>query len=445
MSQLIEKDLKDLKRAKRLLEKKSIAIAMTNTFGNMVDTVVSLLPVSYQESISRANLLAIEKSWDLSISTMTPSHEPPASESQHIFWVTLSGALGGVGIVTLFLELPVTTVLMIRAVADIARDEGENFNQFETKIASLEVFALGGDGIDKSTGETSYYTIRIALQKPLEESSKYIAQKGMAGMGAPFAVQLIAKICARYQTIIAAQTVSRLIPVIGAAAGAYINVLFINYFQDKARGHFIIRRLERKYDSNTIKQTYNAIQIERFQKTNKRSERQGSIEKKNKTFSPDSEAEDILRRHVWGAMGVGLIPVPFVDFTALSFVQLMLLKKLAKYYHVPFSKDIAKSILSSLFSSALSFPATLLAVGVEKIAFSASIAKLIPGIGSTVGVATMPLISGAATYAVGKVFIRHFSTGGTFLTLDPELAKNYYQEMFNEGQVVAAKIKSRQE
>jgi len=440
MCQLLEKDLYDLKKAKRLLEKKSIVISMTNLFGSMVETIGHLLPVSYRESISKANLCAIEKSWDYTISTMTPAHEPSANEKQHIFWVTVSGAIGGVGILTLFLELPVTTILMLRAVADIARDEGEDFNQFDTKIASLEVFALGGDEIDEHTGETGYYAIRIALQKPLEESSKYIAQKGMTGMGAPFVVQLVAKICAKYQTIIAAKTVSRLIPVIGAATGAYINVVYINYFQDKARGHFIIRRLEKKYGITTIKKNFKAITPEHPQKYY---DPKNSL--KDNKISPDVEAENILRRHVWGAMGVGLIPVPIMDFTALSLLQLMLLRKLAKNYHVPFSKDIAKSILSSLFSSALSFPAALfLTVGVEKLAFGASIAKLIPGIGATVGVATMPLVSGASTYAIGKVFIQHFSTGGTFLTLDPEMAKNYYRDMYNEGKKVAAEMKISQ-
>jgi len=438
MQQLIKKDLNDLKKAKNLLDKKSIAITVTNLFGSMVETIGHLLPMSYRESISKANLLAIEKSWDFTTSTMTPSHTPSASESQHIFWVTVSGAVGGIGILTLFLELPVTTVLMMRSVADIARDEGEDFNQFETKIASLEVFALGGDEVDAHTGETGYYAVRIALQKPLEESSKYIAQKGMAGMGAPFAVQLAAKICAKYQTIIAAKTVSKLIPVIGAAAGAYINVIFINYFQDKARGHFIIRRLEKKYGISTIKQHYKSIQPQKYKL---KAELKECFQEKNRD---DVQAEDILRRYVWGAMGVGLIPVPFMDFTALTVVQLMLLRKLAKNYNVPFSNDLAKSILSSLFGSAFSFPAVaILSVGVEKLAFGASIAKLIPGIGVTVGVATMPLVSGAATYAIGKIFIRHFSTGGTFLTLDPEKAKDYYREMFNEGKIVAAELQKR--
>jgi hypothetical protein len=42
---------------------------------------------------------------------------------------------------------------------------------------------------------------------------------------------------------------------------------------------------------------------------------------------------------------------------------------------------------------------------------------------------------------VGKVFARHFAEGGTFLSFDPEKAKAFYEEMFKEGQEVAADIK----
>jgi uncharacterized protein (DUF697 family) len=433
MFPLTDKDLNDLKKAKKLLEKKSIAINLANFFGSAVETIGSLLPASYRDSISKTNLVLIDKSWEFTISTMKSPNEPPGKEKEHIFWVTVSGAIGGVGIITLFLELPVTTVLMLRSVADIAKDEGEDYNQFETKITSLESFALGGNVVDDHTGETGYYAIRNILHKPLEESSKYIAQKGMAGMGAPFAVQLFAKIGARYQTIIAAQTAAKAIPIAGAVTGALVNVVFIDFFQDKARGHFIVKRLEKKYGEDTIRKTYHAIQAKK------------QISYQN-NVSSDLEAEQVLRRHVWGAMGIGLIPVPLMDFAALSLLQLMLLKKLATIYDIPFSNDIAKSLISSLFTSSLSFPtAAILTFGIEKLALTASMAKFIPGIGVSVAAATMPVIAGSATYALGKVFIRHFGTGGTFLTLDPKKAKDYYHEMFEEGRLVVADIKNYQE
>ena len=54
----------------------------------------------------------------------------------------------------------------------------------------------------------------------------------------------------------------------------------------------------------------------------------------------------------------------------------------------------------------------------------------------------MPILAGATTYAVGKVFTQHFATGGTFLNFDPETVREYYYEMFKEGQDLSANIKN---
>lgn len=142
--------------------------------------------------------------------------------------------------------------------------------------------------------------------------------------------------------------------------------------------------------------------------------------------------EKLLRQHVWGAIGVGFVPIPLVDLVGLTGVQLNLVRKLAQVYGVPFFKEPVRNLLSSLISSTLS---TAIAPGV------ASVAKFIPIIGQTVGVLSMSLVGGASTYAVGKVFIRHFASGGTFLTFDVEKVKIYYDEMFEEGKRIVAKVK----
>jgi uncharacterized protein (DUF697 family) len=141
------------------------------------------------------------------------------------------------------------------------------------------------------------------------------------------------------------------------------------------------------------------------------------------------DVDKVIRNHVLGAMGIGLIPIPLVDIVALTGVQLNLLRRLAKAYNIPFSKDIGKHAIGTLVGSTL------------PIAFSgplASLIKTIPIIGMTTGVLVMPAISGASTYALAKVFIQHFESGGTFLNFDPEQVKEYYAEMLKEGKKVAA-------
>lgn len=141
----------------------------------------------------------------------------------------------------------------------------------------------------------------------------------------------------------------------------------------------------------------------------------------------------LIRHHVYGSMAVGLIPLPLVDFAGLTVVQLNLLRKLAQIYNVPFSKGVVKSILSSLVGGAVPM--------VISGPLAVSISKSVPAIGTTAGVVTMPIIAGASTYAVGKVFVQHFASGGTFLTFDPDKVKVYYTKMFKEGEKVAAAAK----
>ncbi|CAK8714546.1 MAG: DUF697 domain-containing protein [Candidatus Electrothrix sp. AW2] len=144
-------------------------------------------------------------------------------------------------------------------------------------------------------------------------------------------------------------------------------------------------------------------------------------------------ADKMIRQHVYMSLGVGLFPLPFIDFIGVSGIQLNLMRKLSELYDVPFSKDMVKNIIGALIGGA--FPAS---AGSRILA---SFSKAVPGVGQTLGALGSATVSGASTYAVGKVFARHFAEGGTFLSFDPEKAKAFYEEMFKEGQEVAADIK----
>jgi uncharacterized protein (DUF697 family) len=144
--------------------------------------------------------------------------------------------------------------------------------------------------------------------------------------------------------------------------------------------------------------------------------------------------EKIAKNHILPSMGVGLIPFPLVDMVALFGIQLNLVKKLSIEYDVSFKQEIGKPIIASLLGGFL--PASLgYAI--------ASIIKFIPIIGQTTGAVTMPVVSGAATYAIYKVFVQHFESGGTFLDLDPVKVKSYFSEQFEKGKKIVADLKSQ--
>ncbi|MDM8536540.1 DUF697 domain-containing protein [Desulfobacterales bacterium HSG17] len=154
-----------------------------------------------------------------------------------------------------------------------------------------------------------------------------------------------------------------------------------------------------------------------------------------KTDTIEMNADKLIRHHVYVSLGVGLIPIPFLDFAGVAGIQLNLMRKLAQLYNIPFSRDMVKNIIGALIGGA--FPAS----AGPLVAFS--VAKMVPGIGQTLGAVSASGVSGACTYAIGRVFNRHFAEGGTFLSFDPEKARAFYEEMFREGQEVVAEMKNK--
>jgi hypothetical protein len=148
---------------------------------------------------------------------------------------------------------------MFRSIADVARSEGEGIKELETKLACLEVFALGGQTRSDDATETGYFAVRAALTKTVSEAAEYIAEKGMIKQGAPVLVKFINAVATRFGIVVSEKVVAQAIPLIGAAGGAVINAIFIDHFQDIARGHFIVRRLERSYGKELIKKEYEKL------------------------------------------------------------------------------------------------------------------------------------------------------------------------------------------
>lgn len=141
------------------------------------------------------------------------------------------------------------------------------------------------------------------------------------------------------------------------------------------------------------------------------------------------EAHETLKNYVLVSMAVGLVPVPLIDIAALIGIQLKLVHSIAQQYNVPFSSALANSLIASLLGGVVT---TTTAMPL------ASMVKLIPFVGSVSGFLSVAILGGATTYAVGKVFIQHFESGGTFLDFEPEKVKEHFKSLFEEGQKFAA-------
>jgi hypothetical protein len=253
-------DLDTLKDAVNILKNPGLTVQTTNLIGKPIEYGMSKLPDAVSQRISEATSSALLSSLRVAVSTMSSERAVKPSNSMHKVLTSLSGAIGGAfGLPALALELPVSTTIMLRSMADIARGEGENIRMVETQLACIEVFALGSRSETDDGSETGYYTARAALARAVSEAAKYIAEKGLAEEGAPAIVRLITKVAARFSVPVSEKFAVQSVPAIGAAGGAAINLVFINHFQDMARRHFTIRRLERKYGTEVIQSEYERI------------------------------------------------------------------------------------------------------------------------------------------------------------------------------------------
>lgn len=253
-------DLNDLIRAKKLLENQGIVATITNVFGISIDKVLKFLPHNWDVKVSRVTQAALSKAIHGAVFTMKDIPGETASNTWHKIAVAATGSMGGFfGLPALAVELPISTTIMLRSIADVARSEGEYISTIESKIACMEVFALGGPNKGDDASESGYFAIRAALAQSVKNAAKHIAEKGLAKESAPAIARLIIQIAERFSIRVSAKAAAQAAPTIGAAGGALINTLFINHFQDMARGHFIIRRLERKYGEEIIKATYKTI------------------------------------------------------------------------------------------------------------------------------------------------------------------------------------------
>lgn len=144
------------------------------------------------------------------------------------------------------------------------------------------------------------------------------------------------------------------------------------------------------------------------------------------------DAEHLVRMSMYYSAGLGLVPVPIFDLVGITGLQLDLLRRLSNLYNVKFSRDTGKNIVASLIGGGMSYSiAPLLASAV----------KAIPIVGSVLGAVSMSATAGATTYALGKVFIEHFESGGTILNFDPKAVKTFYEEQLKEGKAILSKEK----
>jgi hypothetical protein len=257
-------DLAALSEAVRLLEYESFTARITFALGRGVTGMGAFMPQTARKIAARATEAALRRAMATAISSLaaTPAGvEPaPARTRLHKSLLTASGAAGGAfGLAALPMELPLSTVLVLRSIADVARAEGEDLSQPGAAMACMEVFALGGRTSVDDQMDSAYFALRTVLASSVSEAARHVARQGVSSQGAPVILQLLSQLATRFGLVVSQKLAAQSIPVIGAIGGGAINYAFAEHFLGLARGHFTVRRLERVYGAAAVESEYERL------------------------------------------------------------------------------------------------------------------------------------------------------------------------------------------
>jgi hypothetical protein len=253
-------DLQDLRDAKSRLENVGLAAKISSAVGTPIEKGFALLPKQWNATVLAVARKSLETAFDVALWSLKHGEPREPSNWWHKLAVGTTGAASGaLGLAALAFELPVSTTIMLRSIADVARSEGEDLKSAESKIQCIQVLALGGKTAKDDAAESGYFAARAGLAKAVSDAVRHVAEKGISKSGGPAIVRLIGMIAPRFSISVSQKAAAQLIPVVGAIGGAVVNTLFIDHFQQMAKGHFVVRRLERAYGAEAIQKLYETL------------------------------------------------------------------------------------------------------------------------------------------------------------------------------------------
>lgn len=253
-------DIEELHHARALLEHAGLAARISDALGSPIERGFEMLPKTWNAAVMGATHKAIEAALHVALHTLDRARADGPANRMHKLAVGTTGAAGGAfGLAALAIELPLSTTIMLRSIADIARSEGEDLRSVDARLQCLQVLALGGRAAGGDAAETAYFAARAAMAKAVSEAARHLAQQGAVQHGAPVLVRLIAQVAARFSITVSQKVAAQAVPVLGAVGGAVVNTVFMDHFQDMAHGHFIVRRLERRHGADEVRRVYKEI------------------------------------------------------------------------------------------------------------------------------------------------------------------------------------------
>jgi hypothetical protein len=260
MNELLPAHRLELQLAVAQLERQHLVARLAQATGTPVDLAMKYLPNAINRRLREAIRTAMLGCLDIAVNSLEV--DDGLGLTPDWFGKLLTGVSGGIGgllgMPALPFELPLTTAFMLRSIAEIARDEGEDLRQLDARLACLEVFALGGGRGERNELHLKYYAVRSVLTRLTHDIGRYMLERGAINASSPLLVRFLGEIASRFGFAVSDRFASAAVPVLGALGGAAVNVIFTDHFQRVGRAHFVVRRLERDYGEAVVRQHYAA-------------------------------------------------------------------------------------------------------------------------------------------------------------------------------------------
>jgi hypothetical protein len=274
---IAEVDRAFIAAAVRKFERPGRLIEFLDTIGKPAEAIINRLPTWASSRIERAVQRALVDAVGWAAKTLEGSihadekHVSTLSnavvKSRGAMHVTAAAILGGIGgafgIASLPIELPVTTLVILRSIAAIARDFDADLDDPATRLECVSVLSLGGPSNSDDAMESSYLTSRVGLALLLGDAARFLAGKSalqlsdaLARGAAPEVTRLIGAIAGRFGYLAIDLAYAEMVPIVGALGGATLNGYFANFFNQVAYYHFGLRKLERMYGEDSVQRIY---------------------------------------------------------------------------------------------------------------------------------------------------------------------------------------------
>ena len=267
-----------LAEAAAYLESPGLFIRLADMLGKPAEALMTFLPDRAQKMISQTSMDALRLGLDWAIRSLPEQedairrHADQQGSSLRRWWrrnrhtalAGLTGVGGGMfGVAAAAVEIPATTVVMLRSIAGIAMENGADLNDPATRLECLAVFSFGSKPLEDM--DSAYLTARVGLAMALHQAQAYLAThtsrevaEALAKGTAPMLVRFLSRVAQRFEFIVTEQLAARLVPVVGALSGGAINAAFTDHFNRVARYHFAIVAIERRHGREPVQAAYRA-------------------------------------------------------------------------------------------------------------------------------------------------------------------------------------------